>query len=126
MGLGITIVEEILKCDSQWPSLIHVFAMETMLLKHILSLRIILRNFICRTLTFFLFWSSSAVFADEYSITAVGDAASAAIQQMGNQLDDADSGVTLSFLPNIAPQDELLEFLDSGFIDIAVVSPATS
>jgi len=43
LGLEIMIVEEILKCDSQWPNSIHVFAIETMLLKYVLSLRIILK-----------------------------------------------------------------------------------
>jgi len=37
------IVKEILKCDSQWPNLIHAFAMEIIFLKHVLPLRTILR-----------------------------------------------------------------------------------
>jgi len=43
LGLEITIVEEILKWDGQWPSSIQAFAMEIMFFKHVLSLRIILR-----------------------------------------------------------------------------------
>jgi len=37
------IVKEILKCDSKWPNSIHVFVMEIMFLKHVLSLRMTLR-----------------------------------------------------------------------------------
>ena len=45
LGLGITIVDEILKYNSQWPNSIHVFAIATTFLKYVLSLRIILRCF---------------------------------------------------------------------------------
>ena len=37
------IVEEILKCDGQWPNLIHISVMAITFLKYVLSLRTILR-----------------------------------------------------------------------------------
>jgi len=43
LGLGIIIVEEILKWDGQWPKSVQAFAMEITFLRHVLSLRMILR-----------------------------------------------------------------------------------
>ena len=45
MGLGITMVVDVLKYDGQWPSLMHTLAMLIMLFKHDLSLIICLRYF---------------------------------------------------------------------------------
>ena len=43
LGLGIMIVDEILKYNSQWPNSIYVFVIATTFLEYVLSLRIILR-----------------------------------------------------------------------------------
>ena len=42
-GLGITTVVDILKCDGQYPKLIQALAIWMIVLRHLLSLRIILR-----------------------------------------------------------------------------------
>ena len=64
----------------------------------------------------------SKVQAEEYRITTVGDAASSAVQRMVNRLHSDNNGLTLSFLPGIAGPGEMLELLDAGIIDIAVVA----
>ena len=45
LGLGITIVVEVLKCNSQYPKLIHVLAIRTKVSRHSISSKIVLRWF---------------------------------------------------------------------------------
>lgn len=85
---------------------------------------VMILKILCSTaLSVFLYWAgATVVHAEEYRITTVGEAASAAVQRMDDRLNASNSGVSLSFLPGIASADELLQMLDAGIVDIAVVS----